>query len=171
MQLIRAENVLRLFITVVIGLMVVGCQPQHQTKEDLSAEEAFSLIEPLDRSHLDVIVDRDDAIHLEQRAGIGAPKYRVERLIGMRRSEAINLVLEDLEKAKAEENQLPSWVDQGSFVFLENRYKTCNISQGRRMISLESQWIENILLSDTPVHERLVLLFSNHFVRHLLSNL
>lgn len=155
----------RSVISLMILMMTVGCQTITENANSKSASVTFSESElSLDNAHLAVEVSLEDAIHLEGRAGIGAPKYRVERLIGLSRAEAIDLILRDLEVGSARSYPLPPWVDQGSFVFLEGRYNSCNISQVRRVSSLENQWIEEILLTDAPAYERLVLLFSNHFV-------
>ena len=117
-----------------ILMMTVGCQTITENANSKSASVTFSESElSLDNAHLAVEVSLEDAIHLEGRAGIGAPKYRVERLIGLSRAEAIDLILRDLEVGSARSYPLPPWVDQGSFVFLEGRYNSCNISQVRRV--------------------------------------
>ena len=156
--------------SLLVLIVTVGCQTVAENTNSNSALVTFSESEmSVDNTHLSVKVSLEDAIHLENRVGIGAPKYRVKRLIGLSRSEAIDLVLEDLEAGSARSNSLPKWVDQGSFVFLEGRFKSCEISQTRRVSSLENGWIEEILLTDTPAYERLVLLFSNHFVADFKS--
>lgn len=153
------------FFCLLILALTVGCQTVAESTNSKSASVAFSETSVgLERSHLSAELTLEDAIHLESRAGIGVPKYRVERLIGLSRAEAINLTMKDLELGSAKSYSLPAWVNQGSFVFLEGRYKSCNISQTRRVSSLENQWIEEILLTEAPAYERLVLLFSNHFV-------
>ena len=155
----------KFFLSLLILIVAAGCQTVTENSTPNSASLAFAESEvTIDDTHLSVEVSLGDAIHLENRVGIGAPKYRVERLVGLSRSEAIELVLEDLEIASARSHSLPKWIEQGSFVFLEGRYKSCNISQTRRISSLENGWIEEILLTDVPAYERLVLLFSNHFV-------
>lgn len=157
-------------LSILVLIVTSGCQTVTENPAPNSASLAFAESDVrIDDTHLSVEVSLRDAIHLENRVGIGAPKYRVERLIGLSRSEAIDLVLEDLEIGSARTNPLPKWIDQGSFVFLEGRYKSCNISQTRRVSSLENGWIEEILLTDIPAYERLVLLFSNHFVADFKS--
>ena len=152
-------------LSILVLIVTGGCQTVTENTTPNSASLAFAESDVrIDDTHLLVEVSLRDAIHLENRVGIGAPKYRVERLIGLSRSDAIDLLLKDLEIGSARSNSLPKWVDQGSFVFLEGRYKSCNISQARRVSSLENGWIEEILLTDAPAYERLVLLFSNHFV-------
>ena len=79
---------LALFISVL--LVLAGCQ--QSTKSVSPAAEVFSLVQPDDRSHLSVIMDTAAAIHLERRVGIGSPKYRVDRLIGKTRAEAIEII-------------------------------------------------------------------------------
>ena len=162
----RVTFLLSILVLIVTG----GCQTVTENITPNSASLAFAESDVrIADAHLSVEVSLRDAIHLENRVGIGAPKYRVERLIGLSRSEAIDLVLEDLEIGSARTNSLPKWIDQGSFVFLEGRYQSCNISQTRRVSSLENGWIEEILLTDAPAYERLVLLFSNHFVADFKS--
>ncbi len=152
-------------LSLLILSLAVECQAVAENNSSKSASVAFSNGDlNFDNSHLSIEMTLEDAVHLENRAGIGAPKYRVERLVGLNRAEAIDLVLKDLELASARAYSLPPWVEQGSFVFLKGRYKSCNFSQTRRASSLENHWIEEILLTDIPAYERLVLLFSNHFV-------
>ncbi|MCH1449623.1 MAG: DUF1800 domain-containing protein [Litoricolaceae bacterium] len=153
------------FLGFIVLILTGGCRTVTENNNPNSASVAFAVAElSVDSMHLSIEVSLEDAIHLENRAGIGAPKYRVEKLIGLSRAEAIDLTLRDLKVGSARSYRLPPWVDQGSFVFLEGRYNSCNISQVRRVSSLENRWIEEILLTDAPAYERLVLLFSNHFV-------
>ena len=150
-----------LFISVL--LVLAGCQ--QSTKSVSPAAEVFSLVQPDDRSHLSVIMDTAAAIHLERRVGIGSPKYRVDRLIGKTRAEAIEIIIGDLASDRRISGDLPAWLSDPSITFLDNSWRYCRrLSSQVRIGDVETRWMNNILTSDAPAHERLVLLFSNIFV-------
>ena len=152
---------LGLYLSVILTL--AGCQ--QVTKPVSPAAEVFSAVQPEDHSHLSVVLDTADAIHLERRAGIGSPKYRVNRLIGKTRAEAIEIILGDLASDRRISGELPAWLSHPNITFLDNSWRYCHrLSSQVRIGDIETRWMNNILTSEAPAHERLILLFSNIFV-------
>ena len=153
----------KLSLCIPLILILAGCQ--QATKSVSSAAEAFSSVQLEDQSHLSVVMDASDAIHLERRVGVGSPKYRVDRLIGRTRAEAIEMILGDLASDSRISGELPAWLHHPNITFLDNSWRYCHrLSSQVRIGDVETRWMNNILTSKAPAHERLVLLFSNIFV-------
>ena len=77
----------KLLLSLLVLIITVGCQTVTENATPSSASSAFAESGvSIDDTHLSVEVSLRDAIDLENRVGIGAPKYRVERLIGLSRS-------------------------------------------------------------------------------------
>ena len=131
---------------------------------DLAASVFDAISQPDDR-HLSATLDLADAIHLERRVGIGSPKYRVDRLVGKSRAEAIDIVLADLDSPHRVISESPGWLALPNITFLDNSWRYCHRKSIRtRIDDVETRWMNNLLISETPAHERLILLFSNIFV-------
>ena len=153
----------KLGLLISVLLVLAGCQ--QSTKPVSPAAEAFSSVMPGDHSHLSVVIDTADAIHLERRVGIGSPKYRVDRLIGKTRAEAIEIILQDLSSDRRISGELPAWLSHPNITFLKKSWRYCHrLSSQVRIGDVETRWMNNILTSEAPAHERLILLFSNIFV-------
>jgi len=157
----------RLYV-VVFGVSLValsGCQQTSKSGNSDSAASVFDAISQPDDSHLSAALDLADAIHLERRVGIGSPKYRVDRLVGKSRAEAIDIVLADLDSPRRVISDLPRWLALPNITFLNNSWRYCHRKSIRTRIGdVETRWMNNLLTSETPAHERLILLFSNIFV-------
>ena len=154
--------------SIIFGLslmMLPGCQQTSKVGTPDSVATAFDAISPQDNSHLSETLDLADAIHLERRVGIGSPKYRVDRLVGKSRAEAIDIVLGDLDSPRKIIGELPGWLALPNITFLDNSWRYCHRkSIQTRIGDVETRWMNNLLTSETPAHERLILLFSNVFV-------
>ena len=152
----------------VFGVSLValsGCQQASKGGNSDSVASVFDAVSQPDDSHLSATLDLADAIHLERRVGIGSPKYRVDRLVGKSRAEAIDIVLADLDSPRRVTGELPGWLALPNITFLDNSWRYCHRKSIRTRIGdVETRWMNNLLTSETPVHERLVLLFSNIFV-------
>ena len=146
-------------------MMLPGCQQTSKVETPDSVATAFDAVSPQDNSHLSETLDLADAIHLERRVGIGSPKYRVDRLVGKSRAEAIDIVLGDLDSPRKIIGEAPAWLDLSNITFLDNSWRYCHRkSIQTRIGDVETRWMNNLLTSETPAHERLILLFSNVFV-------
>jgi hypothetical protein len=142
-----------------------GCQQTSKGGTSDSAASVFDTIVHPDDSHLSATLDLADAIHLERRVGIGSPKYRVDRLVGRSRAEAIDIVLADLDSPHRVISESPEWLALPNITFLDNSWRYCHRkSIQARIGDVETRWMNNLLTSQTPAHERLILLFSNIFV-------
>jgi|GEM_PF-1330829 len=142
-----------------------GCQQTSKGGTSDSVASVFDSVSPRDDSHLSETLDLADAIHLERRVGIGSPKYRVDRLVGKSRAEAIDIVLADLDSPHRVISESPGWLALPNITFLENSWRYCHgKSTQARIGDVETRWMNNLLTSKTPAHERLILLFSNIFV-------
>ncbi len=142
-----------------------GCQQTSKGGTSDSVASVFDSVSPRDDSHLSKTLDLADAIHLERRVGIGSPKYRVDRLVGKSRAEAIDIVLADLDSSLRVIGDAPAWLALPNITFLDHSWRYCHTkSTQARIGDIETRWMNNLLTSQTPVHERLILLFSNIFV-------
>ena len=123
----------------------------------------------IDTKHLDKIIDFNEAVHLERRIGIGNPIDRVHRYIGLSRKQAIDLIISELVNTKDDYIE-PNWVKEViPLNFMENGFrgplrKCYNSILKQQKQSLKSSWFEQIIGSDIPQFERLVLFWHNHFV-------
>ena len=149
-----------------VSLVVLsGCQQTSKSGNSDSAVSVFDAISQPDDRHLSATLDLADAIHLERRVGIGSPKYRVNRLVGKSRAEAIDIVLADLDSTHRVISESPGWLALPNITFLDNSWRYCHRkSIQTRIGDVETRWMNNLLISETPAHERLILLFSNIFV-------
>ena len=153
---------------IVFGVSLIalsGCQQTSRNGNSDSAASVFDAVSQPDDSHLSETLDLADAIHLERRIGIGSPKYRVDRLVGKSRAEAIDIVLADLDSPRRVISDLPGWLALPNITFLDNSWRYCHRKSIRTRIGdVETRWMNNLLTSETPAHERLILLFTNIFV-------
>ena len=156
---------LYLMIFAVLLVALSGCQQTSKGGTSDSVASVFDSVSPRDDSHLSKTLDLADAIHLERRVGIGSPKYRVDRLVGRSRSEAIDIVLADLDSSLRVISESPEWLALPNITFLDNSWRYCHTKSTQvRIGDIETRWMNNLLTSQTPAHERLILLFSNIFV-------
>ena len=126
---------LGLYISVI--LILAGCQ--QATKPVSPAARVFSSVQLADHSHLSVVMDIADAIHLERRVGIGSPKYRVDRLTGKTRAEAIEIILGDLASDRRISGELPAWLSHPNITFLGNSWRYCyRLSSQVRITDVET---------------------------------
>ena len=161
----RLVNQLYLFVFGVSLIALSGCQQTSKGGNSDSVTSVFDSVSPRDDSHLSTTLDLADAIHLERRVGIGSPKYRVDRLVGKSRAEAIDIVLADLDSPDRVINESPGWLALPNITFLDNSWRYCHRKSIRARIGdVETRWMNNLLTSETPAHERLILLFTNIFV-------
>ena len=123
----------------------------------------------IDKSHLQKLITFNDAVHLERRIGIGAPANRVNRYIGLTRTQAIDIIMDELLHSKDEYSQ-PSWFESSTPInFMKSGFRGNHKNCYRKVInnqkkSLITLWTEQLITSNNPQFERLVLFWHNHFV-------
>ena len=141
----RLVNQLYLFVFGVSMIALSGCQQTSKGGNSDSVTSVFDSVSPRDDSHLSTTLDLADAIHLERRVGIGSPKYRVDRLVGKSRAEAI-VVLADLDSPNRVFNESPGWLALPNITFLNNSWRYCHRKSIRARIGdVETRWMNNLL--------------------------
>ena len=123
-----------------------------------------------DTPHLKVTVGVDDARHLLERTGIGAHPAEIDRLVGLTRSEAISQIIEGLD-AQTPLLPQPAWVESESFPdywlrwdYEEEDRSRFRMARDREMNQLRAWWVDELVATDRPQAERLILFWHNHFV-------
>ena len=122
----------------------------------------------LSEKYLQEKIDLDDARHLLERVGIGANIKEVKKLVGMTRSKAISLIINEI-KAKSwrpipkflDKTSPPYWIE-GDFNSEEEQ--SFRVERDREMSEYRLWWIKEMIETPSPQTERLVLFWHNHFV-------
>ena len=128
--------------------------------ETLEAEEA----------HLQQLVTIPDARHLLERTGIGAHPSEVKELLGLTRSEAVSLMIQRLD-GRNTSAPLPSWITAEPFPqywirwdYEEEQQQAFRTQRDGEIGTLRSWWVREMIATENPQAERLILLWHNHFV-------
>ncbi|NBS24541.1 MAG: DUF1800 family protein [Altererythrobacter sp.] len=123
-----------------------------------------------DKPHLQVALGVVDARHLLERTGIGAHPAEIDRLVGLTRSEAISQIIAGLD-ARAPLLPQPTWVESGPFPdywlrwdYEEEERSRFRMARDREMNQLRAWWVDELIATDRPQAERLILYWHNHFV-------
>ena len=148
------------------GVFSGGGQLNLETKNIKERNDLEFDLKNFDSSHLEVKLNKFDAIRFENRIGFGAPPSRVVRYIGKKRKDVINLIVNELENYKDDiewpywtKNKIPTnFLDQG---LRKHKKKYCTPDLFR--MSLEAVWSESILSNKVPQYERLALFWLDHF--------
>lgn len=122
----------------------------------------------LSEKYLQEKIDLDDARHLLERVGIGANIKEVKKLVGMTRSKAISLIINEI-KVKSwrpppkflDKTSPPYWIE-GDFNSEEEQ--SFRVERDREMSEYRLWWIKEMIETPSPQTERLVLFWHNHFV-------
>ena len=113
------------------------------------------------------VLSLNDARHLITRTGLGASPAELNRFIGLTRVNAVNKIIADL----SDKPNLPppAWTDNAAphhFRFgtmpVSEKQKFRQIRQSE-MQSLRRWWIQEMITTNSPQTERLVLFWHNHF--------
>ncbi len=123
-----------------------------------------------DIPHLQMVINVDDARHLLERTGIGAHPAEINELVGLTRSEAISQIISGLD-ARAPLLPQPAWVEGGDFPnywlrwdYEEEDRSRFRMARDREMNQLRAWWVDELVATDRPQAERLILFWHNHFV-------
>lgn len=120
-------------------------------------------------SHLDLALDINDARHLLERAGIGAHPQEIDSLVGQARIDAIMGIVDQLDVGQP---MLPppqavaqSYHDNWIVGDMESEARQAfRNARDKEMGQLRQWWIREMLSTDRPAGERLMLVWHNHFV-------
>ena len=119
--------------------------------------------------HLNVLMNVADARHLLERAGIGAHPEEVRSFVGVSRLDGIMRMIDQLD-VRQTLLQPPSSVadayhDNWAVGDMESEERQAfRNARDKEMGQLRQWWIREILSTDRPAGERLMLIWHNHFV-------
>ena len=122
-----------------------------------------------DAAHLQRAMTLADARHLLERTGFGAHPAEIEALVGLPRSQAVSLVVSQLDVRDPILDQ-PDWLN-GPYVNYSQRWDYENeerqafeIARDKEMGAFRLWWVREMLSTDRTAGERLLLLWHNIFV-------
>src|SRR6266702_46623 len=111
----------------------------------------------------------DDARHLLNRTGFGATEAEIRSLVGVTREEAARSLLANARSAAT--TAPPGWTrDPGPLRYprgenaSEMEKKQFQQEQVRKGLELRGWWVEEMLVTPSPLTERMTLFWHNHFV-------
>ena len=133
--------------------LVLGALPTVATPQNLSAA-----------------MTPGDARHLLARAGIGAHPDEIEALLGLTRAQAIDAMVGQLD-VSAPFNEPPTSLSGDAHVhywilndYEEQDRQAFRVERDKEMGELRRWWVREMLSTTSPAGERLLLIWSNHFV-------
>ena len=111
----------------------------------------------------------EDARHLISRTGIGAHPSEVLRLVGLTRSQAISRIVENIDSRNPEtetplffNKPYPNYWIQGDLD--ENDQQKFRVARDKEMEELRLWWVSEMLTTQSPAAEKLIMFWHNHFV-------
>jgi uncharacterized protein (DUF1800 family) len=110
----------------------------------------------------------NDARHLLNRTGFGAPPREIAEYAALSRTEAVERLLAGV--SRSAQTQPPEWVREAIVPPREFRQaspeqrKVFQAEEIRRGFDLRTWWLEEMLHTRSPLTERLTLFWHNHFV-------
>ncbi|MAV48156.1 MAG: hypothetical protein CMM70_09965 [Rhodospirillaceae bacterium] len=120
--------------------------------------------------HLQMRMTPGDARHLLERAGLGAHPDEINALLGLSRAQAIDAMVDQLD-VSAPFNEPPISLSDGEHVhywmlndYEEQDRQAFRVERDKEMGELRRWWIREMLSTSSPAGERLLLIWSNHFV-------
>ena len=124
----------------------------------------------IDHEYLQQVVGIADARHLLERAGIGAHPSEIGALIGLSRSQAVSNMIARLD-GRETAVPMPQWIDAQPFPhywirwdYEEEQRQAFRIQRDGEMAALRDWWVREMIATQNPQAERLILLWQNHFV-------
>lgn len=149
---------MKIGFSTLFAVFLVGCKTLPQTPD--------MHYQPIDLSHLEKVIDWDEASHLERRIGLGTPLERTQRYVGMTRQNAIDIIIQEFEQPA--QYRTPPWTQQVSLNHLLDPMRkgshSCAIqSVTRNVMNLQSLWAADALESDIPQHEQMLFFWIDHF--------
>ena len=136
----------------------------------VGAFNKFSEGKETEFDYLQKIVDVADARHLLERAGIGAHPSEIGELLGLTRSEAVSRMIARLDGRVTAVPQ-PQWIKSEPFPhywirwdYDEEQQQAFRIQRDAEISSFRDWWVREMIATENPQAERLILLWNNHFV-------
>ena len=111
----------------------------------------------------------EDARHLISRTGIGAHPSEISRIVGLTRSQAISKIVANIDSRNPEtetplffNKPYPNYWIQGDLD--ENDQQKFRVARDKEMEELRLWWVSEMLTSQSPAAEKLIMFWHNHFV-------
>ncbi len=126
---------------------------------------------PADPSPSQEAIGFDGARHLLSRAGFGGTPEEISALAALPRDRAVASLIDGLRSVPTSDP--PPWLDEQlrpprqRDEMTDEERKELRLEQRRRARLLRSWWIDEMLATPSPLTERLVLFFHNHFTSAL----
>ena len=130
-----------------------------------------SLSEKNDHNYpwLQMNVSFEDARHLVSRTGIGAHPSEISRLVGLTRSQAISMIIANIDSRHPEteipiffNKPYPNYWIQGDLD--ENDQQKFRVARDKEMEELRLWVVSEMLTTQKPAAEKLIMFWHNHFV-------
>jgi uncharacterized protein (DUF1800 family) len=111
----------------------------------------------------------EDARHLISRTGIGAHPSEISRIVGLTRSQAISRIIENID-GRHPETEIPSffnqpypnyWIQGDLDEFDQQKFR---VARDKEMEELRLWWVSEMLTTQRPAAEKLIMFWHNHFV-------
>lgn len=123
----------------------------------------------LSGDHLDVLMDVADARHLLERAGIGAHPEEIRSIVGISRLDGIMRMIDQLDVSQTllppPSSVADAYHDNWAVGDMESEERQAfRNARDKEMGQLRQWWIREMLSTDRPAGERLMLVWHNHFV-------
>ena len=132
-----------------------------------SVASRLSFAQSQQAAWLDLPMTLADARHLLGRTGFGASPDQLYRFTQMNRAQAVQAVVNGLQTEPV--IAMPEWVNNPATLYWTRRYmdnserQDFNASRDREISDLRQWWVSNILQTNSPQTERLVLFWHDHF--------
>ena len=114
-------------------------------------------------------VSFEDARHLISRTGIGAHPTEIFKIVGLTRSQAISQIIKNIDNRNPEtetplffNKPYPNYWIQGDLD--ENDQQKFRVARDKEMEELRLWWVSEMLTTQSPAAEKLILFWHNHFV-------
>jgi len=108
-----------------------------------------------------------DARHLAGRTGLGASPEELSALMNMSRADAVRVIVDTIDTHSY--IPMPAWVDAPAPHYWTRRFLSPPMKQAfdaerdKEIVQLRRWWVNNMLQTDSPQTERLVLFWHDHF--------
>ena len=179
---------LKIFVILLVGLLVAGCQTkpssveakitnqkfENSGSEPLLVESAFSNLsatEWMAESDMSLVLDQSmtasEVSYVLRKIGFEPSPAEVSPWIGQNRSSLIRAVIGGLNSSPVIE--FPEWTEfepryWGHNDWSENKRNAFRSARRQEIAELRQWWIKQMLASNSPLAERVVLFWENTFV-------
>lgn len=161
----RAENAAP---EILAPKMLAASFAYHRNPRPAGSKAKAVMGQLLSQSHMRAVMDLQDARHLLYRTGFGASPSELDRVIGMTRADAVRAILNEF--GKVPRVSPPSFISHpapayGSVGDLHPADRDAFIqARHREIAALRQWWLQEMAVTPSPLTEKMVLFWHNHFV-------